>query len=230
MEDRLTVEQLQAIGRLDTCTTSNVIETFNLRLRNEGFADSSIRCVFPHLPPMIGYAVTGRISCSGPPPTGHTYFDRTDWWNYLLTIPAPRVIAIQDVDSKPGLGAFVGEVHASILGALGCVGVVTNGAVRDLGAVEPTGFHFFAGSVAVSHAYVHMIELGGTIDLGGLEIRPGDLLQGDRHGIINIPKEIAAEIPSTAARMLDQERKVIDLCRSPDFSLEKLRQAVKALG
>jgi 4-hydroxy-4-methyl-2-oxoglutarate aldolase len=225
----LELQQLEAIRGLDTCTVSNAIETFNLRLRNEGFADASIRCIFPHLPPMLGYAVTGRVRCSGPPPVGHTYFDRTDWWDHLLSIPAPRVVVMEDIDGKPGLGAFAGEVHANILLALGCAGVVTNGAVRDLQAVEPTGFHFFAGNVAVSHAYVHVVEFGSPVELGGLRICPGDLIHGDRHGIVSVPKEIAAEIPATAVRILERERKVIHLCRSPEFSVEKLRAAVKEL-
>src|SRR5262249_25509707 len=152
----------------------NAIETFAVRLRNEGFTDAAIRCLFPHFLPMIGYAVPCQIRCSSPPPIGHTYVDRTDWWNYVLTIPAPRVVVIQDVDTTPGLGSFVGEVHANILKALGCVGAVTNGAVRDLPAVEAAGFHLFAGNVAVSHAYVHIVQIGVPVEIAGLQIQPGD--------------------------------------------------------
>jgi 4-hydroxy-4-methyl-2-oxoglutarate aldolase len=75
----LSPDILDALRRLDTCTVSNAIERFNVRLRNEGFADSSIRCLFHRLPPMVGYAATVRIRCSGPPPSGHKYFDRVDW-------------------------------------------------------------------------------------------------------------------------------------------------------
>ena len=57
----LTPEQLEALRRLDTCTVSNAVETFGLRLRNEGYTDASIRCLFPHLPAMVGHAVTVKI-------------------------------------------------------------------------------------------------------------------------------------------------------------------------
>jgi 4-hydroxy-4-methyl-2-oxoglutarate aldolase len=227
MSPSLTSEQLEAIRRLDTCTAANAIETFEVRLRNEGFSNRSVRCIFPRFTPMIGYAATVKVRCSGPPPEGHSYLDRTDWWNYILTIPAPRVVVIQDVDKNPGTGAFLGEVHAHILLALECVGAVTNGAVRDLPAVESTGFQFFAGGVSVSHSYVHMVEIGGSVEIGGLKILPGDLLHGDCHGVLSIPKEIAAKIPGVAARIIERERKLIALCRSSDFSLQKLRQAVK---
>ena len=106
MEGFLSFEKLEAIRRLDACTLSNAIETFDLRLRNEGFADARIRCMFEKLPPILGYAVTARIGCSGPPPAGHCYFDRMDWWNYSLTIPAPRVTVIEDIGPNVGLAAF----------------------------------------------------------------------------------------------------------------------------
>ena len=109
---------------------------------------------------MVGYAVTGKIRTAATPTVVHGCYDRTDWWNHLLTVPKPRVIVVQDIDKQPGLGAFLGEVHANILRALGCVGAVTNGAVRDLPAVEAIGFNLFAGHVAVSHAYAHIVDSG----------------------------------------------------------------------
>lgn len=227
MKAPLTPEQFEAIRRLDTCTVANAIETFEIRLRNEGFASSSIRCIFRRLTPMLGYAVTARIRCSGPPPEGHACLEPTDWWNTISSVPAPRVVVIQDIDRRPGQGAFLGEVHANILMALDCVGAVTNGAVRDLPAVAATGFHFFAGNVAVSHSYVHIVSIGGTVEVGGLLVNPGDLIHGDRHGVLSVPKEIAPEIPVVAERIIEKERKLIGLCRVSDFSLEKLREVVK---
>lgn len=133
------------------------------------------------------------------------------------------MVVLQDVDSSPGVGAFMGEVHSTICGALGCVGYVTNGAVRDLKAVKTTGFHFFAGHVSVSHAYVHIIDYGDPVEIGGLRVRPGDLVHGDRHGVQTVPKKIAAQIPAAAAALWKQERQVVGFCQSPDFSLDGLR-------
>jgi regulator of RNase E activity RraA len=223
----MTQEVFQAIQRLDSCTLSNAIEAFNVRLRNEGFADATVRCMFPQLPPMLGYAVTAKIRCSGPPPEGHAYFERTDWWNHVVSALAPRVVVIEDIDKKPGRGALLGEVHANILMALGCVGAVTNGAVRDLPAVLGTGFHFFARNVAVSHSYVHLVSVGEPVQVGGLKVKPGDLLHGDCHGILAVPQELAPQLPEAAARIMEKDRNLVSLCRAPDFSLEKLRHAVR---
>jgi regulator of RNase E activity RraA len=138
-------------------------------------------------------------------------------------------VVLEDVDKPPGLGAFIGDMHAAILRALGCVGYVTDGAVRQLPRIKDIGLQLFAGNVAVSHAYAHIFEYGSQVKVGGLEVHPGDLLHGDRHGILTVPKEIAAEIPAAAASLLQAERKVIEFCRSPEFSVDKLRQLLKGL-
>lgn len=227
MEPGLSFEQLEAIRRLDACNLSNAIETFGVRLRNEGFADSTVRCMFPDLPPVVGYAATCRIRSAAPPIGGGTFLDRTDWWNYLATVPAPRIVVMEDIDERPGLGALIGEVHSHILRALGCTALVTNGAVRDLQAVAAAGFPLFAGNVAVSHAYAHILDFSGPVSVGGLPVHSGDLLHGDRHGVQQVPKRLVPRIPSEAERLWDEERRVIALCGAPEFSLSKLREAVE---
>jgi len=221
--------ELDALRRLDSCTVSNAIETFEVRLRNAGFADSRVRCMFEDFPPMVGYAATAQLRSGEPPIAGRIYYDRTDWWNSILQVPAPRVVVLEDVDKPPGLGAFIGDMQAAILQALGCVGYVTDGAVRQLPRIKDIGLQLFAGNVAVSHAYAHIFEFGSTVKVGGLEVHPGDLLHGDRHGLLSVPKELAAEIPAAAARLQQAERKVIEFCRSPEFSVDKLRQVLKQL-
>ena len=227
--ERLTPAQLQEYRQLSTCVIASAIETFRVRLPNAGFADSSVRCIFEGCPPVAGYAVTARMRSAQPPMEGQGYYyDRTDWWNHILTIPVPRIAVIEDVDQPPGRGAFIGEVSANILLALGCAALETNGAVRDLNEVKPTGFQMFAGNVSVSHAYAHVFDFGGVVAVGGLKIRPGDLIQGDRHGVQTIPMEIAAKAPAVARAILRRRRSLTGLCQSAEFSIEKLREAIKA--
>ena len=226
MNTLLTTEQLEAVRRLDASTLANTIETFHERLRNEGFVDHTVRSLFPHLPAMIGYAATVKIRGSAPPTADGTYPDRTDWWEYILSVPEPRVVVVQDVATRPGLGSLVGAVHMNILRALHCVGVVTNGSVRDIPAAESARFHLFAGSVSVSHAYIHIVEIGQPVEVGGLRIQSGDLLHGDLHGVQSVPLDIASRIPAVAAQIKAKEQALIDLCRSPEFTLDKLRAAI----
>jgi regulator of RNase E activity RraA len=226
MNPPLTSAQLEVLRRLDACTLANAIETFHKRLRNEGFVNSSVRCLFPDLPPMLGYAATVRIRGSAPPTAATPYNDRTDWWDYILSLPAPRVVVVQDVATQVGLGSLLGAVHVNILRALGCAGAVTNGSVRDLPAAGKLDFQLFAGSISVSHAYVHIVEFGAPVEIGGLKIQSGDLLHGDVHGVQSIPLEIADKIPRAAAEIIAGEQELITLCQSKDFSLEKLRKAI----
>jgi 4-hydroxy-4-methyl-2-oxoglutarate aldolase len=223
----LTVEELEALRQLDACTLANAIEGFHERLRNEGFADNTIHCLFPHLPPMVGYAATIKIRGSRMPTTRGLYPDRTDWWDYVLSVPAPRVVVIEDCARRPGLGSLLGAVHGNILRALGCVGAVTNGSVRDIPALRELAFPVFAGSVTVSHAYIHIVEFGHPIQIAGLEIQSADLLHGDLHGVQSIPLKIAAKIPAAAARIAAREQKLIALCQKPLVSIDQLRLAVK---
>jgi regulator of RNase E activity RraA len=220
---------LDQLRKLSTCIVSNAIETFDSRLRNTGFTNSTVRCIFPELPTLVGYATTVRIRTADPPMEGHTYYARPDWWRYLQTIPEPRVVVIQDLDHRPGLGAFVGEIHANILLALGCAGIVTNGAVRGLPAIQAARFQMFAGNVSVSHAYAHVFDFGGTVEVGGMNVQPGDLIQGDLHGVLTIPREIADRIPAAADDILRKRQTLIELCRSKGFTVEKLREAVERI-
>lgn len=227
---RLTDEELNALRKFDSCMVANAVESFNVRLRNAGFTDASIRCMFEDFPPMVGYAVTARLRSGEPPVHGGTFHDRSDLWNNLLQYPSPRILVLQDMDDPPGRGAFIGDVHASIVKALGCIGYVTNGAVRELPAVLKEQIQMFAGSVVVSHAYAHIFDVGAPITVGGLEVSPGDLLHGDQHGILHIPLEIAASIPPVAEQMEQSEQKVIDFCRSSSFSVSKLAEVIKTLS
>ena len=216
--------EFESLRALDTCSAANAIEQFDVRLRNEGFARDTAHCRFPDLPPMLGYAATAVIRASAPPMAGRCYYHRMDWWTYLLTLPEPRVMVLQDLDHTPGIGAFVGEIHANIALALHCIGCVTNGAVRDLKAVEQLGFHLFSGSVAVSHAYAHIVEFGEPVEIGGLRIRSGDLVHGDRHGVHSIPLSIARNVPAKAAEIERTEQDLIQFCRSEGFSVQSLAQ------
>jgi len=218
--DPLTHAELEALRRYDTCTIANAIETFNVRPRTAGFLSAQVRCVFPALGVMLGYAVTSR--CRASKKTESTY-SRHGWWDAVAAGRKPRVAVIQDVDDPP-VGAFWGEVQTNIHRALGCVGCVTNGGVRDLNEVEPLGFHYYAGSVMVSHAYIDMIDFGTPVSIGGVEIVTGDLVHADRHGVQTIPLQIARDIPAACERIIAKEHVVISLCQSSDFSLEKLKQ------
>lgn len=226
MKPPLDPDQLKALASLSTPAVCNAIETFNIRLRNEGYMDGSIQSRTPGLPPMVGYAVTVRMRTDKPPVKGFSYPQRHDWWDSILALPEPRVIVIEDMDDLKGAGSVAGEVHAAIFKAFGCTGIITNGAVRDLSELALMGMHAFSGSVVPSHAYAHIADIGMPVEVGNMRVENGDLLHGDRHGIVKIPSAVAGYIHTEAVRILERERIVTGFCGSPDFSVEKLRALV----
>jgi len=217
---------LAAIQQFDTCTIANAIERFGVRLRNEGFTRPGLHCLTDGSQRLLGYAATFKIRSSDPPMVGSSYFDRTDWWTAIGRLPVPRVAVFEDLEGESSRGASVGEVHAAILKAFHCDGVITNGAVRDLPGVSRMQFSMFARTAAVSHAYNHIIDFGSPVEILGLEIRAGDLLYADSHGVVSIPDEIAEEIPRVASEIHATEQRIIAVCQSPDFTPEKLMEAI----
>jgi 4-hydroxy-4-methyl-2-oxoglutarate aldolase len=219
MTDYLNAAELEALRRWPTCAIANAIELFDIRPRNEGFMLPEITCAFPDLGPMIGYAVTGVITAYSP--EGRRV-QAPDWWKEIQKIPEPRVVVLHDID-RPVVGSFWGEVQANIHKALGCAGTVTDGSVRDLDEVKEAGFPFFSSCISVSHAYVHLVEVGIPVKVGGLVVKSGDLILGDKHGVISIPLEIAKDVPKAAQLVEDWERRVINFCKSKKFTTEGLQ-------
>ena len=229
MQTPLSIEQIQLLKTFDTCLIADAIESFGVRLRNEGFATAGFRCLFKSFPPLVGYAATCKVRSTDPPIVGSRYEERTDWWKHISEMPAPRVVVMQDIDDPPGTGAFFGKVHANILMSLGCVGAITNGAARELPGIEASGFQVFAGRIALSRAYIHIVEFGGPLEVGGLAIKPGDLIHGDRHGVLTVPQELALELPAVARLIQEKKQQLIDLSRKPGTTHEELSRGLKDL-
>jgi regulator of RNase E activity RraA len=218
----LTSQQIDALRKITSPSVANAIETFNVRPREEGNLSSDIRALFPEMGPMVGYAATAVIRSEKGPIEGHRA-SLYQWWDFVLSLPAPRVVVVHHLDDPRGQGAQWGEVQANIHRALGCVGVITDGSVRDLDEVRALNFQFCAAHVSVSHANVHMVDFGIPVKVGGVWVKPGDLVHGDQHGVVVVPPEVAAGIPEAIAKVEANEKKIITVCQSADFTVDKLK-------
>ena len=221
MPPPLNDEQLGALAAWPSPAIANAIETFDVRSRAAGFMAPDIVCRFPDLPPIVGYAATAKIRADIPPADDPDTQSALEWQAFIETVPAPRIIVIQDFNQPP-LGSFWGEVNGNIHKALGAIGLITDGGVRDLDEVEELGFQFLSREILVSHAHVHLVEFGHPVTVGGLTVHPGDLLHADKHGVIQIPHDIAADVAGAAQAVEDRERIIIDYCQSDSFTREGL--------
>ncbi len=219
MTASLSPEQLDELKRYPTPTVCNAIEMFDVRPRNEGFMLPGIECRFPELDPIVGYAATATF-CAQEPARPGVKVDMRAYYEHILAQPAPRILVAEDLDEQP-IGALFGECNATLHQALGCVGHITNGGVRDLDETREIGFQFFAGCVQVAHAYVHLEDFGQPVVVGGVAVRPGDLIHADKHGVCLIPLETAPNLAEACAVMEELERPRIELARSADFTPDR---------
>jgi regulator of RNase E activity RraA len=198
---------------IDTPTVCNLIEIVAPERRGAGYTAVHLHCPFPDLPPMVGFAKTVTIRARDPV-SGPSYMQkRMDYLDYVAAEPRPSVVLIQDLDEPPGYGAFWGEVQTNVHKALGCLGTVTNGSIRDISTVA-LDFQMLAGSFAPSHAYVHVVEFGIPVTIHGMAANSGDLIHADRHGAVVLPADKIDAMQRALDGLLKQEQRIITAAKS----------------
>ena len=218
----LTPEQLQALAKLDTPTIANALEELDIRPRTEGFLRPEIKCVSPVEGTVVGYAVTGLISARHRSPKA---LGRSDYWDAIMAVPGPRMVVLHDIDYPDSIGSYWGEVQGNTALGLNCVGAVTDGGVRDLREAEEMGFPFWAKEVMVSHGYIHALEFNVPIGIGGVLVRPGDVIAADIHGAIEVPVDAVPKLPQVAEMLTRRESIVIKAAQAADASPQTLAAA-----
>jgi regulator of RNase E activity RraA len=226
--DLLTAAELAALRALDTPSICNALELVVPQRRGFGYTTQPLVCARPDLPPIVGYARTATIRAMHPATRSAAEIreQRLVYYRAIAEGPQPSVVAIEDLDPEPGYGAFWGEVNSNIHKGLGCLGVVTNGSIRDLPQCAD-GFQMLGGRVGPSHAFVHLEEIGITVTVQGMTVRPGDLIHADQHGAVVIPREAARQVPAAAALIAKREGVIIAAAQRPDFTIDKLAAAMK---
>ena len=214
---------LEQLATIDTPTVCNALEVVAPKRRGYGYTVQPLVCTRPQLGVMVGYARTATIRAqhpADPRPNPGDYYDYVDNGG-----PKPAISVIQDLDGEArGYGSFWGEVNSNIHKGLGCLGVITDGSVRDLPDVAE-GFQMLADRIGPSHAFVHVVGFGGTIDVCGMTVNDGDLVHADQHGAVVIPHDVADKVMDAAAGIARREAVIINAARQPGFNIEKLRAA-----
>ena len=220
---RLTAEQLDALQHIDSPTVSNAIERFQVRPRLEGFAGWELRCAFPEIGTTLGYAVTCTADSTTPSRVDAQGLLRL--WDALERAPKPAVVVIKDIGPERSRSCHMGEVMATTAKALGAVGCVSDGGLRDVMEVRALGgFQYFCPGFVASHGNPIICDLNVEVTLAGLAVRAGDLLHGDVNGILVVPASVAARVAGEAARVREEEREVLEFVRKPGLTVEKLRR------
>jgi 4-hydroxy-4-methyl-2-oxoglutarate aldolase len=215
-------ELLDFLRSIDTPTVANAIEVLKVRPRTEGFPSVGLRCLFPELGVMCGYAVTAQVETVS---AGNALEEErfVELFEAVETTPKPAVVVMQEIGRNPGWAAHSGEVMSTIFTSLGAVGLITDCAVRDLSAVRRLPFHYFARGAVSSHAHFRIVRSNVPVEVLGMTVDPGALLHGDENGIITIPEEKRESLKTAIERVLANERKLLDFVRQPGFRASSLR-------
>ena len=228
MSATLSKDEFDFLRSIDTPTVCNLIEIVTPQRRGAGYTVRHLHCPFPDLPPMVGFARTVTIRAKDAFGMGDASYiqRRLDYLDYVAAEPRPSIMVIEDLDDEVGYGAFWGEVQSNVHQALGCLGTVTNGSIRDIPMIPP-GFQMLAGSIGPSHAYVHMVDYGGEVNVHGMAVKSNDLIHADRHGAAVVPADKVSAMKTALVGLNEREAKIIKAARAPDMTLDKLKAAIK---
>jgi regulator of RNase E activity RraA len=228
MGETVTRQQFDFLKSIDTPTVCNLIEIVAPERRGAGYTVRHLHCPFPDLPPMVGFAKTVTSRAKDAVPLGQAGYmqKRLDYLDYVAANPRPSIVVIEDLDDPVGYGAFWGEVQSNVHKALGCLGTITNGSVRDIPAIAD-GFQMLAGSIAPSHAYVHVVDFALDVTVHGMAVRSGDLIHADRHGAVVVPPDKIDAMQAAAEGLSAREAKIIAAARAPNVTVEAIKAAMK---
>jgi len=223
-----TPEELKFLQSIDTPTVCNLIEIVAPERRSAFYTVKHFHCPFPDLPPMVGFARTVQIRAKDAIPLDAAYAQRRlDYLDYVAAEPRPSIMLIEDLDGEhAGYGAFWGEVQSNVHKALGCLGTVTNGSIRDIPQIPP-GFQMLAGSIGPSHAYVHVVDLGCEVNIHGMVARSGDVVHADRHGAVVVPADRIGAMESALDGLINREARIIEAARAPGATADTIKAAMK---
>ena len=225
----ITAALLAQLRTVDTPTICNALEIATGGRRATGFTRQTMVAPFPHLAPIVGFARTATLRSAAPSsmdPSAAREL-RLAYYEHVSASDCPTVVVLQDLDHDRGIGAFWGEVNSKVHRALGCAGVVTNGAVRDLDMLAPD-FAIVAGCITPSHAFVRIESIGGDVDIFGMQVANGDLIHADRHGAVRIDRAAAPHLPRAIEIIIARERLILDAAAAPGFGVEDIRRAMAA--
>lgn len=215
---------LETLKKYDTPTICNVIELFDVRPRNQGYMNKTIKAAFPDLPPMVGFAATATHRSYVNPMDKSAYSALTDQIERFSELSGPPIIVFQDLDGDQAAATF-GEVMCSTYRAFGSVGLITSGPGRDMEQVRAIDFPVFTDGIVCSHGYNHIIDVHVPVQVGGITVSPNDLLHGDVNGVTDIPLDIASDIADACSDFIAAEMVVIDLSQNGSPTLAEWKEA-----
>lgn len=225
----LNYDLLTLLRSVDTPTVCNAIEVAQDKRGFDGFTRGTVLCSAPEAPPAVGYACTAKIAARTPSREDPAVIRerRMAYYEHMASGSEPRVAVIEDLDFPDALGAFWGEINATVHQGLGLSGALTNGVMRDLGDV-PRDFPIIAGSIGPSHAFVRVEAVATSVSVFGMTVSPGDLIHADRHGAVVVPPDIIPVLADSIRKLQATEQIILAPARKSGFDIQQFKIAWQA--
>ncbi|MEJ6392617.1 RraA family protein [Gymnodinialimonas sp. 2305UL16-5] len=221
----LPVDLLALLRQVDTPTVCNAIEVAQGRRGFNRFTKGTMQHSRPGDPPIVGYARTAKIAGLAPPleDAATIRARRMDYFRSMAGGEGPTAAVVEDLDYPNCIAGWWGEVHVAVHKGLGLAGAVTNGVMRDLDVMDD-GFPVLAGSIGVSHGYVHVVDIGTPVSIHGLQVHQGDLIHADRHGALVIPEAVVGTLKAAIETVIASEAIVLEPARANGFDINLLEE------
>lgn len=230
--DRMSHTDMLQLKRWNTPTIYNGWEQVSKHDRLTVTNTEPVQDYMQQMGAMVGHAVTLVIEPSNPEHRKAGIGQWMDFLTYVASKPGPKIVVVQDLDKPKAYGSLWGEVSSNTLRALGCVGTITDGAVRDVDEMNNAGFKALARQLCVGHAHVTAVRWDVPVEAFGCRVEPGQLIHADKHGFIAIPQEDEAQLLEAAQFMDANECKsVIEAARdiagrSSEEIIERIRESI----
>lgn len=208
---------------VDTPTVCNAIELLDVRPGSENFTSNAVKCLYPELGTMVGYAVTAQMETV-------TKMEPRDaeitmqFYEAIEASPKPVVLVLQEIGGYREFASHSGDVMTTLVKNFGAVGLVTDCNVRDFNEVRALDFHTFAAGVSPSHVHCRIARVGVSVQIHGMTVRPGDIIHGDINGLVQVPFERIDDLPDKIAEVRNSEKELMERVNQGGFTLDDLRK------
>lgn len=219
---------IEQLADFDTALIANTIGYVDPTPVHEWYMSGSIGSLTPTVGPTVGVAMTLEMDTSTP----GNQADMELYYDLLTAIEqssSPIVVIMKAVGSRPDHECILGDGMVKMMHSVGCVGAVTDGGVRDIEGILSVPFGVYARGRTIHHCAIRCARLNHPVDIGGITVSPGDLIHANMGGVIKIPPACREQLPAQATQMRAFEHAAHCIFRQKDLTLERKRNAVKAL-
>lgn len=224
----LTPAALQELSDFDTPLIANTLGYISPLPPHECYLSGGIQSVTPPLGPTVGVAFTAEIDSSTPGGTAETEL----YWQLLEEMRQcglPCVLVAKAVGSRPEHECMIGDGMAKTLWSVGCVGLVSDGRVRDVPGLVSTHFAAYCRGTIAHHAPLRFRHINRPVEIGGVVISRGDVIHADQNGVIRFPPGCVDGLAACAVKNRAFEHEAHLFLRRVDKTPAEKRDFVNAL-